>query len=298
MKKLFLLATIICTMALTACGNDASTTEYGTDNNVTESTVESTVEDTTEYVEDVVEDTTEETVVEDATEVVEETVEEIVENPNNDKPVEWTGYDEGQVSITYVDGTVYEGTPDKEDPDVCVYTIIDADQQYTCDNATLGLKSYGDLYTYNSNIHIDDLDESIYGINGNPNCFYHKGARESLDVHTGIDFAEDILALYFIKEIEADDAYIINGFEIRTAQDLVNVFGKPFGIYYAHCGSDDATVGDAPRLYMYMYKVNDCILNVTFTMPNNNLNDCKLTEVVLTNPEYSGTLEEVFWLSE
>lgn len=296
MKKLVLAVTIICTMALTACGSDASTTEYGTDNNATESTVESTVEDTTEYVEDVVEDTTEETVVEDATEVVEEVVEE---SNNNTQPVDWTGYGEGQVSIMYIDGTVYEGIADPDDPEGYVYAVIDDKQYYGCDTITLGLKSYGDLYTFNTELKIDDVDRSLNDNNGGPNWFYHTGAWNESGVHAGVEFSDDIMSLYFIKDIADDDAYIINGTEFRTVQDFVDVFGKPYGIYYNYGGADDATVGDAPRYYIYDYKLNDsCNFNIEFEMSNSNPGECEIKVIQFVSTDHMGFLEDLYYVNK
>lgn len=295
MKKLFLIATIICTMALTACGSDAATTEYGTDNNATESTVESTVEDTTEYVEDVVEDTTEETVVEETTEVVEEIPDH---DCHNAEPVDWTGYGEGQISIMYIDGTVYEGIIDKDAPDVCVYTILNDEQNYECEDVTIGLKSYGDLFTFDSAVKASELDMSIHETNGDPNWFYRTDVWNSDKVHVGIEFEEDILSVYFIRTIEDNNAYVINGMEFKTVQDFVDVFGKPYGIFYAYNGNDDATMGNENRYYMYTYKVDDCLLYVAFEMSNGNPGECEITQVTLTNPEYSGTMEEIYYISE
>ena len=296
MKKLFLIATIICTMALTACGNDASTTEYGTDNNVTESTVESTVEDTTEYVEDVVEDTTEETVVEDTTEAVEEVVEE---TNNNAQPVDWTGSGEGQISIMYIDGTIYEAQKHRDNPEAHAFIRLNEEQNYECDSVTIGIKSYGDVFTYNSELKPEDFNTTLYSENGKPQWLYRHDLWATKEIFAGATFSEDLSSFeYFFIETIGNDAYTINGMEFYTVQDFVDVFGKPYGILYMYDGADDATVGDAPRHYMYAFNVGECHLSVLFEMSNSEPGNCTISEVMLVNPAYEGSMEDNYYITE
>lgn len=295
MKKLFLIATIICTMALTACGNDASTTEYGTDNNATESTVESTVEDTTEYVKDVVEDTTEETVVEDTTEVVEE----VVEESNNAQPVDWTGSGEGQISIMYIDGTIYEAQKHKDAPESNAFIRLNDEQNYECDSVTIGIKSYGDVFTYNSESKPEDFNTTLYSENGKPHWLYRHDLWATKEIFAGATFSEDLSVFeYFFIDAIGNDAYTINGMEFYTVQDFVDVFGKPYGIYYVYDGLDDAAKGDEARYYVYDYKVGECYLAVIFEMSNAEPGNCTIKEVALLNPAYEGNLEDNFYVTE
>lgn len=292
MKKLFLLATIICTMALTACGSDATTTEYGTDNNVTESTVESTVEDTTEYVEDVVEETTEETVVEDTTEVAEET-------NNNAQPVDWTGSGEGQISIMYIDGTIYEAHKHENDPESLAFIRLNEEQNYECDSVTIGIKSYGDVFTYNGGLKPEDFNTTLYSENGKPQWLYRHDLWATKEIFAGATFSEDLsLFEYFFIETIGNDAYTINGMEFYTVQDFVDVFGKPYGIYYVYDGLDDAAKGDEARYYVYDYKVGECYIAVIFEMSNAEPGNCTINEIMVLNPAYEGNLEDNFYVTE
>ena len=296
MKKLFSIATIICTMVLTACGSDATTTEYGTDNNVTESTVESTVEDTTEDVADVTEDSTKVTVVEDTTEVAEEVVEE---PDNNAKPVDWTGYGEGQISITYIDGTIYEAHKSIDEPETVAVVLFNDKQNYECDSITMGTKSYGDLFTYDSNIRPEDFDKTLWSENSKPEWLYHHDIWNEKEIFAGVSYTEDLslLKYYFVQTIDSDDAYTINGMEFYTVQDFIDVFGEPYGISYVYNGMDDATKGDEPRHYAYAYKLGDCQLDVIFEMSNSEPGNCTFREVMLVNHEYEN-MEAIYSITE
>ena len=63
-------------------------------------------------------------------------------------------------------------------------------------------------------------------------------------------------------------------------------------------GADDATVGDAPRNYMYSFKVGECHLSVLFEMSNSEPGNCVISEVMLVNPAHEGTMEELYYISE
>lgn len=276
MKKLLLTATIICTMALTACGNSATNgnvTNTVASNSITDAVTDAT-EDVTEDAKEIIEEAestvTEETEVTDITgevtepEVEEEPTEHECENAEPLSPDAVVDF-----SATYIDGTRYEVD------DSIGWIYLNDEQMFDFEDLVIGSKDNGNVCILSEVLNESELDKTKFVKNEYGSYEYRpEGAYYNLYYKDGV--------LSYL-EVAGSGKNMINNTKYVHLNDLVEEFGKPYILKYDSFGYKDAEYGESDKHYSYAFRLGDYIVSYRVQYAPSAMDEIDLMSCVIFN---------------